>query len=401
MYKQDYSKYLNNNGKGKRTKKDILKKIWAWIKISLFIFVMISILWGCVQMYTKGYTINQVSDMAGNKVYAPGVAFEFIIKSLNDFGSKTHWFSTDKDGVFYEYQLKVITNWAEAFTVTASPFYGFFVYPLAYLLTAFIRAFSGTTDGFLDPTKSNYGVSVIFAILLTSIIVRLIVLSFTLKTQMNQEKMTSLQGKQAEIQQKYKGSNDPQAKQKQQMELMALYKKEGISPISSIATSFLSMPFLFAMFTVVRATHALKTATVGEVTLTEQPWTQIKEGNWIYLALIAVYLPMQVLSMFMPMILNAFKKKKHLESEQQRKAKKKTLIFQLIFIGVFIFIVSTVASGVAIYWIFSSTLQIAQTILFHYLKESKSKRALKKREKIRAAKVKKIEKNNEKNVKAK
>ncbi|WP_425505168.1 membrane protein insertase YidC [Spiroplasma tabanidicola] len=348
-------------------------------------------------MNTNGYTVNQVSDMAGNKVYAPGVAFEIIIKSLSDYGSKTHWFTADKNGVFYEYQYKVITNWAEAFTMTSSPYYGFFVYPLAWMLTAFIRVFSGTTDGILDPAKSNYGISVIFSILLSSIFVRLIILTFTLKTQMNQEKMTGMQGKQAEIQQKYKGSNDPQAKQKQQMELMALYKKEGISPISSIATSFLSMPFLFAMFSVVRSTHALKIATVGAITLTEQPWAQIKSGNWVYLSLIAVYLPLQVLSMFLPMILNAVKKKKQPQSEQQKKAKRKQLIFQLIFIAVFVFFVSSVASGVAIYWIFSSTLQISQTLMFHYLRESKSKRVLKKRERLKATKVKQIEKNIAKN----
>nr|WP_246157351.1 membrane protein insertase YidC [Spiroplasma tabanidicola] len=265
------------------------------------------------------------------------------------------------------------------------------------MLTAFIRVFSGTTDGILDPAKSNYGISVIFSILLSSIFVRLIILTFTLKTQMNQEKMTGMQGKQAEIQQKYKGSNDPQAKQKQQMELMALYKKEGISPISSIATSFLSMPFLFAMFSVVRSTHALKIATVGAITLTEQPWAQIKSGNWVYLSLIAVYLPLQVLSMFLPMILNAVKKKKQPQSEQQKKAKRKQLIFQLIFIAVFVFFVSSVASGVAIYWIFSSTLQISQTLMFHYLRESKSKRVLKKRERLKATKVKQIEKNIAKN----
>nr|WP_025363631.1 membrane protein insertase YidC [Spiroplasma culicicola] len=382
MYKQDYSKYLNNGGKGKKTKKDILKVIWGWTKLVLFVFVIISMLWGCVQMYQADYVVSPVTDMAGNKIYAPGVGFEIIIKSLDDFGNKTHWFVLKSDGTISEYQYKVISNWGQAFTETGSPFYGFFVYPLSFLLVGFIRLFSGTdAAGLLSQNKSNYGVSAIFAIFFTSLIVRGIVLGFTWKTQANQERMTSLQGKQAEIQEKYKGSSDPAAKQKQQLELMALYKKEGISPLSSIATQFLSMPLLFAMFSVVRSTHALKIATVGKITLTEQPWAQIKEGHWAYFALIAVYLPLQIVSMMLPTFLQMFKKKKKIESEQQKKAKKKQLIFQIVFIVMFIFIVSSIASGVAIYWIFSSVFQIAQTLTFHFLRENKAKRFLKKREK--------------------
>ena len=383
MYKQDYSKYLNNSGKGKKTKKEIVKKIWGLTKLVLFVFVIVSMLWGCVQMYQSDYTVGQVTDMAGNKLYAPGVSFEIIIASLKDFGNKTHWFIQNADGTISEYQYNVISNWAEAFTKTSSPFYGFFVYPLSFVLVGFVLLFSGTSDkGLLDPDKANYGVSSILAILFTSIIVKGITLLFTWKTQSNQEKMTSLQGKQAEIQEKYKGSKDPAAKQKQQMELMALYKKEGISPISSLVTSFLSMPFLFAMLSVVRSAHALKVATVGQISLVEQPWDQIKQGNWAYFALIAVYLPLQIVSMLLPQILQMFRKKKAIESEKQKKAKRKQLIIQVVFIVVFIFIVATIASGVAVYWIFSSGFQICQTLAFHFIRESKSARIKRKREKI-------------------
>lgn len=83
--------------------------------------------------------------------------------------------------------------------------------------------------------------------------------------------MQTVTGKQAEIQAKYAGKKDPASKQKQQMEMMELYKKEGISPFSSIVASFASMPFLFAMYAVIRSTHALKVAEVGDIKLIEQP----------------------------------------------------------------------------------------------------------------------------------
>lgn len=83
--------------------------------------------------------------------------------------------------------------------------------------------------------------------------------------------MQLLQIKQAEIQAKYKGSKDPAAKQKQQMEMMQLYRKEGVSPLSTIGSSFLSIPFLIAMYTVVKSARDLKMATIGQVSLIEKP----------------------------------------------------------------------------------------------------------------------------------
>gem|GEM_PF-560357 len=94
---------------------------------------------------------------------------------------------------------------------------------------------------------------------------------FTFKAQRNQERMQAVQLKTAEVQAKYKQSRDPYAKQKMQMELMAIYKKEGINPISSFIPMFLSIPFLTAMFTVMRSTNLLKTAQIGLIKLIETP----------------------------------------------------------------------------------------------------------------------------------
>ncbi|ALX71333.1 membrane protein insertase YidC [Spiroplasma turonicum] len=383
MYKQDYSKYLNNNKGKKKTKKDILKMIWVWTRLFLFLFVIVSMLWGCVQMYQSKYTVAQVSDMAGNKVYSPGTTFEIVIRSLGDYGSKNHWFASDENGNIHEYGLNAISSWSEAFTETASPFYGFFVFPMSFILVGFVRLMAGADSaGVINSSGENYGYIVLASVLFTSIIIRAITLGFTWKTQSNQEKLQLVQAKQAEIQQKYKGSTDPVAKQKQQMETLALYKKEGISPMGSLVSAFLSMPFLFAMFSIVRATHALKIAVVGKITFVDTPWEQITSGNWVYLSLVVVYIPLQVISMFLPMILQAVKRTKKNDSEQQKKARKKQIIMNSVFILVFVFIIFTTASGVAIYWIFSSCFQISQTLIFHYVRETKASRIKKKRERV-------------------
>lgn len=383
MYKESgggVMSYLNPQKgiKDKKSRKDVLLKIWKWTKIVLFLFIIISMLWGCIQMYQSAYTVNQVVDMTGAKVYAPGVSFEIIIRSLGEVGGKSHIININEQGELIEYGYKTITSWGGAFTETGSPFYGFFVFPTAYILVGILKGFSGTLNPGLDQdSQVTYGVSAFFAIFFTVLIVRSITLAFSWKAQSNQEKMAMLQLKQAEITAKYKEKKDPQSKQKQQAETMALYKKEGLSPMSAMTGQFASLPFLFAIYAIIRSTLALKIATIGEISLIEQPWTQVTSGNMVYFSLLAVYLPLQFLSMLLPTILQFIKQKSKTLTEAQRKSRKRQLIMQLVISVVFIFVVATVASGVAIYWILSSGFQIFQTLGFHFYNKSKHKQGSK------------------------
>ena len=61
------------------------------------------------------------------------------------------------------------------------------------------------------------------------------------------------------IQAKYAGrQNDPLAKQKMQQEMMKLYSKFKINPLTSLITPFLSMPIFFAMWGAVSRTAIIR-----------------------------------------------------------------------------------------------------------------------------------------------
>ncbi len=66
-------------------RKQILKLIWRWIKILGFLFIIISMIWGCVQMYQDPYLIQEVTDMTGRKVYMTGFIwnhnFFYLVKN--------------------------------------------------------------------------------------------------------------------------------------------------------------------------------------------------------------------------------------------------------------------------------------------------------------------------------
>lgn len=85
----------------------------------------------------------------------------------------------------------------------------------------------------------NYGV----AIILFSILLKLILLPLTIKQQKTLKKSQKLQGELKELQDKY--SNNPE---KLNQEMMDLYKKENLSPFSGCLSSILQLILLLAMF---------------------------------------------------------------------------------------------------------------------------------------------------------
>lgn len=90
----------------------------------------------------------------------------------------------------------------------------------------------------------NYGL----AIILFSILLKLILLPLTIKQQKTVKKSQKIQIKMKEIQDKYK--NNPE---KMNQEIMDLYKKENLSPFSGCLSSIIQIILLFAMFYLVRS----------------------------------------------------------------------------------------------------------------------------------------------------
>ncbi|MBE4704180.1 membrane protein insertase YidC [Spiroplasma platyhelix] len=342
-----------------------LKITWKWTKIVLGTFLLVSTIWGCGQMMgdSNVATSSVVSLYDFQKHNIAAVFFELLIGTDGVF--KHHVFHFE-NGAIYEYSFNGISTWGQAWAETKSPFYGLFVYPIAWLLVNIAHGMSGGYTNIVNP------VAVLFAILFTTLIIKMITLVFTFKAQQNQEKMQAIQLKTSEIQAKYKYSRDPQAKQKMQMELMGIYKKEGINPIASFIPMFLSIPFLTAMFTVIKSTTLLKTTQIGLIKLIETPWSMITHGEWIYLVIVVVYLPIQLTSMLLPMFLNRSRQK--VKTKESKAAMKKQVIIQSVFIVLFTAFVFGTPSGVGIYWIISGGIQIIQTLGFHYYNKQKRNR---------------------------
>ena len=116
-----------------------------------------------------------------------------------------------------------------------------FVKPLAFVLITLGRKIG------------NYGVSII----IISLLIRLIAFPITRKTALQSELMKKAQPELNRLQKKYANKQDQESMIKQNQEMMAIYKKYNISPLSGCLFSFLQFPIFIAFYEAVQRTPVL------------------------------------------------------------------------------------------------------------------------------------------------
>ena len=111
-------------------------------------------------------------------------------------------------------------------------------------MIAFFAKIFGFILNFIYELVNNYGI----AIILFSILVKLLMLPISIKQQKTMKKSVKLQAKMKEIQFKYK--NNPE---KLNQETMELYKTENMSPFSGCLSAIAQIILLFAVLYLVRS----------------------------------------------------------------------------------------------------------------------------------------------------
>ena len=111
-------------------------------------------------------------------------------------------------------------------------------------MISFFANLFGYVLNFLYEIVGNFG----WAIILFSILVKIIMLPISIKQQKTLKKSQKINDEMKQIQFKYK--NDPE---KMNQEVMALYKRENLSPFSGCFSAIVQLVLLFAVFYLVRS----------------------------------------------------------------------------------------------------------------------------------------------------
>ena len=107
----------------------------------------------------------------------------------------------------------------------------------------------------------SYGV----ALILFTLLVKLVLLPFQLKSKKSMLRMNRMQGKIKDIQTRYANNRE-----KQQQEMADLYAREGVNPMSGCLWSFLPFPILIALYYIIRTPlryfMSLSQSVIAEIT---------------------------------------------------------------------------------------------------------------------------------------
>jgi YidC/Oxa1 family membrane protein insertase len=147
--------------------------------------------------------------------------------------------------------------------------------PLYDAVTAIMVAFHMlfTSLGF----GASSGLTWVLVIVGLVIVIRILLIPLFVKQINAQRGLQILQPEIKKIQAKYKGKTDPESRQKQQQEMMKLYKDNGTNPLASCLPILLQAPIFFALFHVLNGIG--KEPPLGKGFLTDKMASQAADAQ--------------------------------------------------------------------------------------------------------------------------
>lgn len=125
---------------------------------------------------------------------------------------------------------------------------GFILWPLKWLVELILVAFHSVLD-FVGMNPAG-GLTWVLSIIGLVIVVRAALVPLFVKQIKSQRKMMEIAPELKKIQEKYKGKRDQLSREAMSRETMALYKKNGTSPVSGCLPILVQMPVFFSLYSV-------------------------------------------------------------------------------------------------------------------------------------------------------
>lgn len=200
----------------------------------------------------------------------------------------------------------------------------------------------------LGQLVNNYGL----AIIIITVALRLAMMPVTKKTAMQSENMKSARPELEKLETKYRDRNSQEDMMMKSQEMLAIYKKYNINPMSGCVFALIQIPLFFAFYESMNRLPVIFEGSFLGLNLGMSPLTALKSGEWYYLILVILV----VLVTHFSFKLN---KTASMNSEQDKSMALTTNIM-VIFIGITSLNIST---SIALYWIFNSGFTIFQNLL--------------------------------------
>lgn len=200
----------------------------------------------------------------------------------------------------------------------------------------------------------NYGLSII----IITILIRLIMVPITKKTALQSENMQKAKPDLDKLEKKYKNKTDQESMMQKSQEMLLIYKKYDINPMSGCLFSLIQIPLFFAFYEALNRIPALFEENLGPFQLGTSPYIAMFKNHQYYYV---IFIVLVILVTYFSFKLNSGASM----SEEQEKQMKTMTNVMVVMISIMSFTIST---GIALYWIFNSGFTIVQNL---YVKRSK------------------------------
>lgn len=211
-----------------------------------------------------------------------------------------------------------------------------FVKPLAWLILK------------LGVLIRSYGLSLI----LVGLLIRLAIYPVSKGTVMQSENMKKASPELKALEAKYKGKNNQEEMAKKSQEMMAIYKKHHINPLSSCLFAFIQLPLFFAFLEAINRVPAIFEGKLLTLQLGTTPLVALGKGEFQYLILVAALIYITYLSF------------KFNQVAAVDEAAQKQMNYLSKFMIIFISITSlTLSTAIGFYWITSSAFTVIQNLM--------------------------------------
>ena len=249
---------------------------------------------------------------------------------------------------------------------------GLIVYPVAWLVDTFTNLFAGGTSA----DKLAAGWPQLLALIVVTVIVRLVIIAVTFKSTASQQKMQVLQPELAKIQAKYPNSNTNQAeKQRLAEEQMKLYKKHKINPLSQLLIMFIQFPIFIGVWGAMTGSAVLSSGSFLNLRLSSSILEALQNfsalpsndtGWWTALVLFILMSVAQFLSMKIPQWIAKARTKKvaRLGVNPAQNQQNKTMnIVSYVMLIMIVFMGFTLPAAMGVYWLIGALISLAQSLI--------------------------------------
>lgn len=223
-----------------------------------------------------------------------------------------------------------------------------FVKPLAWIIVQ------------LGLILKNYGL----AIIATTLLIRLVTMRMTKKAALQSENMKLAQPELNKLEKKYKNKQDQESLMQKNQEMMAIYKKYNINPMSGCLFSLIQVPLFFAFYEALNRLPVIFEESFLGFQMGTNPMTAMASGQYLYI----IFIVLVIAATYFSFKLNSGASM----SGDQAKQMKMMSNIMVVFIGIASLTLST---GIALYWITNNTFTIIQNVIVKRRKDKNVKHA--------------------------